>query len=57
MPANEHLKSFEATDADAFKSVARAWAATVTVCVVKRKPEFVSDEKRFRSTRQSCWFR
>jgi flavin reductase (DIM6/NTAB) family NADH-FMN oxidoreductase RutF len=45
MPANEHLKSFEATDADAFKSVARAWAATVTVCVVKRKAEFVSDEK------------
>jgi flavin reductase (DIM6/NTAB) family NADH-FMN oxidoreductase RutF len=45
MPANEHLKSFDATDADAFKSVARAWAATVTVCVVKRKAEFVSDEK------------
>jgi flavin reductase (DIM6/NTAB) family NADH-FMN oxidoreductase RutF len=42
---NEHLKSFPATDADAFKAVARTWAATVTVCVAKRKPEFISSDK------------
>ena len=40
-----HLQTSVATDADAFKAVARTWAATVTVCVAKRKPEFVTLEK------------
>jgi flavin reductase (DIM6/NTAB) family NADH-FMN oxidoreductase RutF len=38
------LQTFSANDADAFKAVARTWAATVTVCVAKRKPEFISLE-------------
>ena len=42
---NEHLQTFPATDADAFKAVARTWAATVTVCVARRKAELVSSEK------------
>jgi flavin reductase ActVB len=43
-PQMSSLQTFTATDVDAFKAVARTWAATVTVCVAKRKPEFISPE-------------
>lgn len=37
------MKTFPATDANAYKGVARNWASTVTVVTAKRKAEFVKD--------------
>ncbi|MFN3266636.1 MAG: flavin reductase family protein [Deinococcales bacterium] len=37
------MKTFPATDAAAYKGLARNWASTVTVVTAKRKPEFKKD--------------
>ena len=37
------MKTFTATDSNAYKGVARNWASTVTVVTVKRKAEFIKD--------------
>lgn len=37
------MKTFPATDASAYKGVARNWASTVTVVTAKRKAEFIKD--------------
>jgi flavin reductase (DIM6/NTAB) family NADH-FMN oxidoreductase RutF len=37
------MNTFAATDANAYKALARNWASTVTVVTAKRKPELLAD--------------
>ncbi len=39
------MQTFAPTDADAYKALARCWAATVNIVTVRRRPECITAEK------------